>query len=130
MAHHAGQLVVDDGQFFQVEVQVSSENSQVGQPEKIGAVQVFRTVTVPVEFGLALNDIVVQQLYILIFFGHFGRTEPDAAQIDVDRTHDPPAAGLLHPAPVLERIAGQDERRNGRNRIVEILYLDRIQRHF
>ena len=74
--------------------------------------------------------VICQQLYLAIFFQHFGSTKAHACHIDINGTLHPASAGLLHSLPVLKRIADQQVRRNGRNRIIEITHLHGIQRYF
>jgi len=59
----------------------------------------------------------------------FRRAPVNRAGVDEDRALDASSAAFAHAPPVLERVADQRIGRNRRNRLVEILHLDRRQRH-
>ena len=76
------------------------------------------------------GDEVAHQRDFPVPLDRFGRAKAHAAHVDADRAHDASSAGLFHPPPVLERVAGQHERGDRSDRVVEVLDLHRVQRHF
>ena len=129
--YHAGEFLVDDRKGFQIVIQIGPEQGQIGQPIQTGLSRAVRPGPGG-RFGffLMFGDEVAHQRDFPVPLDRFGRAKAHAAHVDADRAHDASSAGLFHPPPVLERVAGQHERGDRSDRVVEVLDLHRVQRHF
>ena len=129
LAHHAGHVRLDIGMAFQVGKGISTEGADIGHAPTVGGqgCHVALGFIPAFEFGLLAMQVVAQQAYpfqtLLLLIGQ----ERDIAGINKQAALDPAPAGLLHAAPVLERLGHQAPGRNRDNGLVEILHLDGVQ---
>ena len=108
--HHLEQIGADAGVRLQVTLHVTAENPHIHN--------VFRQI------------FLLCQSFFEEPFRLFRCAEPHRGGVEQDGTFDTPSAAFAHAAPVLERIADQRVRRDRRDRLVEILHLDRGERNF
>ena len=116
---------------LQIECHVGPEESQIGLDGPV--YQPLAVLGILHDASLLLSlfffDEIAQNIDFLHLFQKLGRTEFHRTQVDGKRAHDASASRLGHAPPVLHLARHQRVGRQGHNRVVEILYLHRVERH-
>lgn len=132
LAHHQGHPLVDRHLVAQVPLQIGTEYPEVGLVQAVdlafAGADAMRGVVL-LDPLLGLIDIFADDVYVAVSGQHLGRTEFHARHVQVHRTLHAAPARRLHPAPVLERIAHQQVRRQRNDRIVPVLHFHGRERH-
>ena len=126
--HH---VVIDPFVLLEIEVQVVSEDPDVGLVQSVDFVFTGGDVVLPVillDPLLGPGDVIFQQVDALVSLQHFGCAETDAGHVDIDRALDAAPSRGTHSFPVLERVAHQQVGREGDDRVVPVADFDRVER--
>ena len=132
LPHHQRHAPVHRNLLPQVADQIGAENAQIGLVQAVdpplARADAVRGV-VGFDAPLRFVDILPDEVDLPVTRQHLRRAEPDARHVDRHRTHHAAAARELHPAPVLERIGGEQVGRQHDDRIVPVADLHGRKRH-
>lgn len=129
LAYDLGHVLVDARVLAQVMLDVGAEGTQVGDPAGVGwFLGGIGQFGVPAQqLALLVAQVLAEQQEALQAGNLVRAQKAHAGLVQVDRPLDAAAAGFLHAAIILERVADQAFGRNGGDGLVPVLHLDGMQ---